>query len=44
MAIQREWTDADGVGSEPVPAQETVLTTTALLELAALVDTLRARS
>jgi hypothetical protein len=44
MAIPREWTDVDGVVPERDPAQETLLTTTALLELVALVDALRARS
>ncbi len=45
MTIQREWTDADGVAPEErVPTQEALLTTTALVELAALVDALKARS
>jgi hypothetical protein len=44
MTILREWTDADGVAPEPAPAQEALFTTTALQELAALVDDLRARS
>jgi hypothetical protein len=44
MAIPREWTDVDGVAPERDPVRETLLTTTALLEFAALVDALRARS
>jgi hypothetical protein len=44
MAIPREWTDVDGVAPEHDPTREAFLTATALLELAALVDALRARS
>lgn len=44
MAIPREWTDVDGVAPERAHTQEALLTATALLELAVLVDALRARS
>ena len=44
MAIQGDWTDADGVAPERLPAPAALFTTTALLDLVALVDALRARS